>query len=111
MKDDIPVMQVYSQENFVKSRQDAINQMNKDARDIKDIATGINEKIYDQDDKLSLISKDMGKQLTDVKEGNQQLVQTREITARRNKNIAMWTIFAVTLAAILGASIYFLFKD
>lgn len=110
MKDDVPVMQVYSQENFVKGREEAIRQMNQDARDIKDIATGINERIYDQDDKLSLISKEMNKQLDNVKEGNQDLEKAREITAKRNKSLAMWTLFAVTLAAILGVSIYFIFK-
>lgn len=83
--------------------------MNKDAKDIKNIATSINEKIYEQDDKLDIISKEMNKQVDDLKAGNQDLVAARILTAKRNKSIACWTLFVLVLASILGVSIYFLF--
>lgn len=109
MRDDVPVMQAYTQEQFVSNRNDKLQQLNKDAKDIKDIASSINEKIYEHDDKLDVISKEMNKQVDDLKTGNQELLSARELTAKRNKSIACWTLFAVILASILGLSLYFLF--
>ena len=109
MRDDVPVMQVYSQENFINNRQDKLQQMNQDAKDIKHIATSINEKIYEQDDKLDIISKEMNKQVDDLKTGNQELVEARILTSKRNKSLACWTLFILILASVLGVSIYFLF--
>ena len=101
-------MQVYSQEQFVTNRNDKIHQMNKEAKDIKEIATSINEKIYEQDDKLDIISKEMNKQVDDLKSGNKDLISARELTAKRNKSIACWTLLALALATILGLSVYYI---
>lgn len=82
----------------------------RDAVTIREIAGSINEKIYDQDDKLDSVNKKMQDQVKDVKDGNRELHQARIITEKRNKNLMCWTLIAATLAAILGLSIYYLFK-
>lgn len=80
----------------------------RDARDIRDLATQVNQKIYEQDDKLDGLNKKMGAQVTEIKDANQELVKAREITSKRNKNMGCWLLFIVALLGILGGSIYFL---
>lgn len=52
----------------------------------------------------------MSGQVTEIREANQELNKAREITAKRNKNMGCWVIFIFALLAILGMSIYLLFK-
>ena len=73
------------------------------------LATTINTKIYEQDDKLDEVSKEMRGQVDDIKASNDELMKARIITEKRNKGICMWTVLAFTLTLILGASIYFMF--
>ena len=56
-----------------------------------------------------MLSKDMTKQVNNVKESNKELNKAQEITASRNKSVTIWIIFAFVLAVILGLSIYFMF--
>ena len=56
-----------------------------------------------------MLSKDMTKQVKDVKESNKELNKAQEITATRNKSVTMWIIFASVLAVILGLSVYFMY--
>lgn len=105
-------MQVYSQEKFVEDRHEEIRKIHSEAKEVHQLAGTINEKIYDQEDKLSALNKDMSKQLDDVKESNKELEKAKVITGKRNKSIAMCTGFAALLAIIFGFSIYFMFfKD
>ena len=71
----------------------------------------INEKIYDQDDKLDSVNKKMGNQVVDLKRGNEDLHQAQVLAEKRNKSIMCWTLFAATLATILLVSIYYMFKS
>lgn len=77
---------------------------------MKEIAVSINEKIYDQDDKLDSVNKKMENQVVDLKKGNEELHQAQILSEKRNKNLMCWTLFAATLAAVLIVSLYYLFK-
>ncbi len=109
IREDLPVMQVYSQEKFVEDRDHDIRRIHTEAKEVHQLAGQINEKIYDQEDKLSGLNKDMSKQLDNVKESNKELEQAKILTSKRNKNLMLWTLFAAILAAIFGLSIYFMF--
>lgn len=74
------------------------------------MATQVNQKIYEQDDKLDGLNKKMSGQVTEIREANQELNAAREITAKRNKNMGCWVIFIMALLSILGVSIWLLMK-
>lgn len=109
IRDDVPAMEVYDQEKFVNDRSEKIKQIHEDAKEVRNLAGVINEKIYDQGDKLDSINKQMGKQVEDVKVANKELVATREITSKRNKCMGWMVLFAIMISIILGVSIYFMF--
>lgn len=106
---EIPIQQAYVQEEFIKNREDKIAQMHSDAKEVREIAGKINEKIYEQDDKFSEINKEMGNNLKDVQEANKELAKAREITQERNKNILWWTLAVAVLVLVLSLTIYFMF--
>ena len=56
------------------------------------------------------LNKKMGAQVTELQDGNKELMKAREITAKRNKNMSCWVLFIFGLLAILGVSIYLLMK-
>lgn len=105
----LPVKMVYDQSKFIEDRGNQLRQMNSDAKEVHSIAGQINEKIYQQDDKLDSLNKNMGNDLSNIQEANKELEQTRTITASRNKNLGRWTLIVAVLSIILGLSIYFLF--
>ncbi len=75
------------------------------------MAVQINTKIYEQEDKLAGISKQMGVQVEDVKKANAELRKAEVITKRRNKNVTCWVLFIFVLCLILGGSIYFFMAE
>lgn len=102
-------MQVYSQQQFAEDRDKQIRMIHTEAQDVHTLAGQMNEKIYEQEDKLGAITKDMEGTLKDTKSANQELEKAKVITAGRNKSLGMWTLFVVILALVLGLSIYFMF--
>jgi hypothetical protein len=109
--DDVPVMKVYDQTDFINKREGEIKELHQKAHQINDLAYKINDNIYQQGDKLDGLNKQMENQVTDLKKGNDELVKAREITAQRNKNVCCWVIFIFVLFLIVGAFIYFTFFD
>lgn len=106
--DMVPVKMVYDQTKFIEDREKQVRQLNSDAKEVHSIAGQINEKIYQQDDKLDSLNKNMNNDLSNIQEANKELEQTRTITAARNKNLGRWTAIVVVLSLILGLSIYFI---
>jgi hypothetical protein len=109
--DDVPVMKVYDQTDFINKREGEIKELNQKAQQINGLAYKINENIYQQGDKLDDLNKQMENQVADVKKGNEDLVKAREITANRNKNVCCWVVFIMVLFLIVGAFVYFTFFD
>lgn len=108
---DVAIMKVYDQADFINRRDDNIKKLNQDAKTINHLAADINTKIYEQDEKLNEVTKKMGGQVQDVKEANKELVKAKEMTSRRNKNMLCWVLLIFVLCLILGVTIYFLFKS
>ena len=113
---EVPVMQVYSQQEFINQREADVKKLNEyyililsDAKTIHGIAGQMNEKIYEGDDKFDKINKNNTNQIQDIKKANSELEQARELTNKRNKTIMCCTLFAVLLMCILGTSVYFMF--
>lgn len=109
--DEVPMMKVYDQTDFVNKREGEIKELNQKAQQINGLARQINENIYQQGDKLEDLNKKMEGQVEDLKKGNEELVQAREITAKRNKNVGCWVFFIFILFCIVGAFVYFTFFD
>lgn len=106
--DMVPVKMVYDQAKFIEDREKQVRQLNSDAKEVHSIAGQMNEKIYQQDDKLDSLNKNMNNDLSNIQEANKELEQTRTITAARNKNLGRWTAIVVVLSLVLGLSIYFI---
>ena len=71
----------------------------------------INTKIYDQEDKLAGMTKQMSGQVDDVKKANVELRRAEVITRKRNKNLTCWVLFIFVLCLILAGSIYFFMTE
>ena len=108
---DIPIMQVYDQADFIEKRHENIKKVHEDAKIINGLATDIQGKIYEQDDKLDQLNKKNYENVQQVQKANQELVVARTISSKRNKNMACWVLLIIALAAILGFTGYLLFSS
>lgn len=109
--DDVPVMKIYDQDEFIQKREGEVKELHQKAQQINGLAYKINENIYQQGDKLDGLNKQMENQVQDLKKGNEELVKAKEITAKRNKNVMCWVLFIFILCMIIGLFVYFTFFD
>lgn len=106
--DDMPIVQVYDQEKFVQKREGQIKKIKSDAKDLNDIAININDKIYQQDGKLDDLNKELGKNVDDVKEANQNLAEAEQRSSKSNKK-TLCLIMIITLLVLI-LIVFFLYQ-
>lgn len=106
--DDLPIVQVYDQEKFVEKRAGQIKKIKNDAKDLNEIAVEINDKIYQQDGKLDELNKELGKNVEDVKEANENLAEAEERRRTSNKKTICMILIIFLLVVIL--IVYFLYQ-
>ena len=109
--DEVPVMQVYNQSEFVEKRQKDIERLNKDAREINSIARDVNGKIYAQDEKLDKMNHQLENHvITNLHTANEDLAKAEEISKKRRTNYTFFVAIIAVGVLIIILTVYFLFK-
>ena len=95
--DSVPALEVYDQEKFIAQRQAKIKQIKTDAKGLNTLATEINGKIYEQDEKLDSINRELSYNVDNMKKANKDLEEAVKLSSGGNKCL----LIGVTVAAIL----------
>ena len=104
--DSVPIMQVYDQEKEVKRRDQSIKTINKNARNLNNIAREISTKVHEQDENLDSLNKELGQDLILVKKGNKELFQAKEFAKDNSKSICCIIVVLMIGLSVFGLIMY-----
>ena len=76
---------------------------------INQMSNEINTIIVKADNQLDELNKKNKEQVDNLKEGNYALVETIEITQKRNTSMMCWVGFILALSIVIGITVYFQF--
>lgn len=103
---EIGVAKIYDQEQYVAKRGEKIVNIKMESKAIKDVTEVIHQKVYEQDEQLDALNKQMGNAVQNVKKGNRELEEAKETTKKSNKNMLCLLLLIIILLAALGISLY-----
>lgn len=107
----VPTMQAYNQSEFIEKRERDLQQLNQDARDINSLTKDVTGKIYEQDDKLDNINKQLDTEVVgNLEKTNKDLSAAEVISRKRTANYTFFVGIICLGVAVIGATVYFLFK-
>ena len=84
--EDVPEMQVFDQAKFIKQRQAKISQIKHDAKGLNTLASEINGKIHEQDEKLDKINSELEYNVQNLKDANQDLEEAVKLSGGGGRN-------------------------
>jgi len=100
-------MEVYDQTSFIANRDKKIKQIKTDAQNLNSIATEINVKVHQHDQKLDSIDKELVYNVEELNKANKDLEKAAELTKGGNKCFIWILLF---LAVIVGLLLFFMLK-
>ena len=78
---NVPKMQVFDQAKFIQNRNAKISQIRQDAEGLNTLASEINGKIHEQDEKLDQINSELEYNVTNLKDANTDLEEAVRISS------------------------------
>ena len=102
----VPVLEAYDQTQFIQGRNENIKKMRNDAGEIHQIATDINQDIYEQDNKLDQLNRDLLSTHSDVRKANQDLFQASEMSGKQKNKICLCSLGVLALISIIVVLLY-----
>ena len=103
---EIGIAKIYDQEQYVAKRGEKIVNIKMESRAIKDVTEVIHQKVYEQDEQLDALNKQMGNAVQNVKKGNKELTTAKETAKKTNSNMVCLMLLIIVLLAVLGISVY-----
>lgn len=100
-------MEVYDQTAFIANRDKKIKQIKQDAQNLNSIATEINGKVHQHDQKLDQIDKELVYNVEELNKANKDLEKAAELSKGSNKCF-IWALLFLML--VVGIILYFLLK-
>lgn len=92
-------MEAYDQSAFIEKRNKKIKQIKADAKDLNSLATTINGKVHQQDEKLDDLNKELVYNVDELHKANKDLDEAAKISGKSN-NCLLITL--LLLALIVG---------
>lgn len=93
-------MEVYDQEKFIAQREAKIKQIKTDAKGLNTLASEINTKVYEQDEKLDTLNKELSYNVEQLNKANKDLEDAARLSKGGNKCLLTWVIIIAVLVAI-----------
>ena len=103
---EIGIAKIYDQEQYVTKRGEKIVNIKMESKAIKDVTEVIHQKVYEQDEQLDALNKQMGSAVQNIKKGNKELVTAKETAKKSNSNTVCLILLIIILVAVLGISLY-----
>jgi t-SNARE complex subunit (syntaxin) len=95
-------METYDQEAFIEKRAKKIKQIKSDAKDLNSLATTINGKVHQQDEKLDDLNKELEYNVDELHKANKDLETAAKVSGKSNKCLLMMLLF---LALLVGGGV------
>ena len=99
-------MEAYDQTAFIEKRNKKIKQIKSDAKDLNSLATTINGKFHQQDDKLTDLNKELEYNVEELHKANKDLEVAAKVSGKSNKCLLITMLLLFVLVA--GAAATFL---
>lgn len=103
-------MEVYDQSKFIEQRNDKIKQIKQDSKNLNEIATDLNDKIYEQDGKLDDLNKELANDVDMVKKANENLADAGARSSTGNRKMMCCILVIFVLVLILAVTAYVAFS-
>lgn len=99
--DSVPTMEVYDQEKFIAQRNAKIKQIKNDAKGLNTLAGEINTKVYEQDEKLDALNKELSYNVDQLNKANKDLEDAARMSQGGNKCLLTWVVIIAVLVLVL----------
>ena len=99
-------MEAYDQSKFIEKRNEKIKQIRQDAQNLNSIATEINGKVHQQDQKLDTLNKELDYNVESVRKANKNLDKAAKVGSKSRKCMIWALIFLLLLVVGTGITLY-----
>lgn len=103
---NVPIMEAYDQSTFIEKRNKKIKQIKNEAQNLNSLATEINGKVHQQDEKLDTLNKELDYNVEELHKANKDLEKAAKVGGGNHKCLIFALLFLVAIVAGVAVTFF-----